>query len=234
MLKIGTNSLTNNGQFNFERIEELAKEITELQSIGKNIIIISSGAIGIGKTITNNNNKFLQAMIGQHKMMNYYEKCFEKQKLLISQLLITKNDFCSEKQKKHLKEIICLGIKEKMVTIINENDSLSNIENSFGNNDFLASQIANLINADLLIFYSNVNGIYKNGEKKEIIQYAHNEKKLKKFILNEKSTLGSGGMEAKINAAKNFSKNGLTIICHYSKKINSVINSTEKFTTLDL
>jgi glutamate 5-kinase len=199
VIKIGTNTLTNNGEFNHYLIEALAKEIADFQNQGKEFIIVSSGAVGIGKTIFKSENKCLLATIGQSKMMHCYEHCFEKVNLTISQLLLTKNHFLEEQD--HIKKLLNNAIESKIITIINENDIVSKELNTFGDNDLLSAKICNLINADLQILLTNVNGIYKNKNKK-VLKYSKNIEKLNSLIYKEKSTLGTGGMQSKILSAQ--------------------------------
>ncbi len=220
VIKIGTNALTKNGEFNHDRIDALAKEIVEMQKEGKEFVIISSGAVGIGKTIRKG-NKHLHATLGQVKMMNSYTKCFNKHDLLTSQLLLTKNEFSSKEQLKHVKELLEYSLDLGIIMIINENDSLSHEKNTFGDNDLLSGEITKLINADLQILLTSVDGIYKN-KNKDLLDYTTNLKNASKFITDEKSALGTGGMRSKLESAKIANKK--TIVAHSKNTIKEILN----------
>ncbi len=191
--------MTNNGEFNHYLIEELAKEIAYFQKQGKEFVIVSSGAVGIGKNVLKSENKCLLATIGQSKMMHQYEHCFEKVNLNVSQLLLTKNHFLEEQE--HIKDLLNNSIESKIITIINENDGIAKLHNTFGDNDLLSARICNLINADLQILLTNVDGIYKN-KNKEVLKYSQSFEELNNLIYDEKSTLGTGGMQSKIRSAQ--------------------------------
>jgi glutamate 5-kinase len=217
--------LTNNGKFNHALVEQLAAEIATYQDQGKEFLIISSGAVGIGKTIFDSENRCLLATIGQSKMMNCYSNCFEKANLQTSQLLLTKNHFFEETD--HIKEIINLALESRIITIINENDGVSKTHDTFGDNDLLSARICNLVNADLQILLTNVNGIYKNKDKK-VIRYSSNIKDLKKLIFDEKSTPGTGGMGSKLESATIASAtNTKTVIANGNQAnvLTKIINS---------
>jgi glutamate 5-kinase len=213
--------LTNNGEFNHYLIEELAKEIRYYQESGKEFIIISSGAVGIGKTIFKSENRCLLATLGQSKMMHYYEHCFEKVNLNVSQLLLTKNHFLEEQA--HIKELLNNAMESKIITIINENDIVSKIQDTFGDNDMLSANICNLIDADLQILLTNVDGIYTN-KNKQVLKYSQNFEELNNFVYEEKSTLGTGGMKSKILSAQIASTSRTKTIIANGNRTNLLTN----------
>ncbi len=221
VIKIGSNALVNENGFNQCIIESIAQEIAMLVKLGKEIVLITSGAVALGKIITNTTHlsKNFYATIGQKNLMHEYDHCFEKTNHQISQLLLTKDFFNKDKNIKQLKNIINESHSLGITTIINENDAISN--NSFNNNDLLAAEISKILDADLLVLLTNTNGIYKCFKKKETISQA-TIGELKFFIQNEKSSFGTGGMDTKLTAcaisgtqtviANAFEKNVLTKI----------------------
>ena len=216
VVKIGSNAIVNKDGFNHTIIEAIAQEISSLTKLGKEIIIVTSGAIALGKIITNTNHlsKSFYASIGQKQLIHEYDHCFIRSNLLTSQILLTKKDLIKNEQLEKLKISIHHALELGIITIINENDTISH--NSFENNDLLAAEIAKTLNADLLILLTNTNGIYKCLETKETISYA-TKNELQKFIDGKNSKYGTGGMETKVMASK-CCGNATTIIANAHQK----------------
>jgi glutamate 5-kinase len=214
IIKIGSNALIKENMFNHNLVEELAKEIATLTNIGKEIILITSGAVALGKIITKTTHlsKNFYSSIGQKQLIHEYDHCFEKSNLQTSQLLITKDHLEEENSIKKLKTTINHAFELGVITIINENDAISN--NSFENNDLLAADLSKKLNVDLLILLTNTNGIYSSIKKQNTISIATTNK-LEKFIIQTNSTFGTGGMETKLVAAKTCG-NAKTIIANAS------------------
>jgi glutamate 5-kinase len=204
VIKIGTNTITSNGKFN----KSFAKNLTkELNKIGKEIIIVSSGAICLGNNhvgwekSNNKTKKQCASTIGQGLLIQKYNEIL-KGNMFVSQLLLTRADLKCTERKNFVREIISHSLKNNILTIINENDSLSTEEITFGDNDILSAHIANLIGADLLILLTNVDGIYSNMETKQKIFYVKNIKDVQQLVCSVFSSNGTGGMRSKIKAAE--------------------------------
>ena len=233
VIKIGSNALVNEDGFNHKLISELAEEIELIVKLGKQIIIVTSGAIALGKNITNTTHlsKQFYATIGQKQLIHEYGHCFEKVNLLTSQLLLTKTNFSEKIELEKLKLTITQAFELGIITIVNENDASAN--NSFDNNDLLAAELAKATSSDLLVLLTNTNGIYKSMETKETITYGRKHE-LDRYILEENSIFGTGGMRTKLIASKiagantiianAFEENILTKILT-GKDVGTLINS---------
>jgi glutamate 5-kinase len=196
-----------------------------LRKKGKEIVLVSSGAIALGKILTKTDNFSNQfySTIGQTHLMNNYQKHFAKFGQGISQLLI--NTQYLKKHNKHIKKTIDDSFNHGNITIINENDALA----KKSNNDILAAQISKTIQADLLIFLTNTNGILDKNNKtisKGTI------KELKKHIKKDTSSFGTGGMQTKLKASK--ITKARTIIASAKEKeiIRKILEGEERGTIL--
>jgi len=232
VIKIGSNALVNKDGFNHETIKDLAKEIALFTNAGKEIILVSSGAIALEKTVTKTTHlsKYFYASIGQKYLIQEYDHCFEETNLLTSQILITKRELKEKESIKKLKLSINHALELGIITIINENDAIAH--NSFENNDILAAEIANITNSDLLILLTNTNGIYSCIKSKKTISYATKEK-LSNYILRENSDYGTGGMETKLIASE-ICKNTNTIIASAFEKdiLTKILNGKDTGTLI--
>jgi glutamate 5-kinase len=227
ILKIGTQVLLDNkgklSAASFKRITEFAKSLIIKE---KEVILVSSGAIAAGKNILNIKTpsnlftiqqKQALAACGQAILMKNYASCFKKYGIKTAQILLTKEDIASRKRFINARNTIYELLKNKVVPIINENDTISTEEIKFSDNDHLSSLAANLACADLLIILSNVNGvydknpgIYKNTHKINIIDNIKVFAKTFKEIT--KSPYGTGGMKSKLEAAFIASEAGIDTI----------------------
>ena len=241
VVKIGTNTITKNGEFNVEFAKNLAKELVELREKGKEIVIVSSGAIGLGNNhlgwnkTTNLTKKQCSASVGQGLLINNYREAFGK--MPVSQLLVTREDLRCTERRNSIKEIIKHSHKEGIITIINENDSLSTEEISFGDNDVLSAHITNVIGADLLVLLTNVDGIYSNIERKEKINHTRSLKDVQQFVSSVMSENGTGGMNSKLMAARIAAYCGAkTVIANGTEqnRITKILEGEEIGTLIDL
>lgn len=209
VVKLGTNLVVNpNGGFNYELIHGLASQIQDMAGEGKQFILVTSGAVGLGNKLLgfekNGDTTLNQcaASLGQNLLMNSYLSCFNKYGLPISQLLLTNSDTAGEKSeatKNMIEKQLDLGI----VVIVNENDPVSTDEISFGDNDILSAHISNTVDADLLILLSDVHGLYQDLEIKNRIAVVDEiNEGIENCVHEATSELGTGGMGSKLNAAK--------------------------------
>ena len=210
VIKLGTNIVINqDGRFNSKLITSLLKEISLLRDSGKLFILVSSGAIGLGNNCLNwkkTRDTLLNqcsASVGQSLLMHEYGLCSKSTGMAMAQVLLTREDLKSSKRKERIKNLIEKLTALKILAIINENDSVSTEEITFGDNDLLSAYIAQLFNADLLILLSNVDGVYKGSSTKEIIPLIRViDSRIKACITGSTSSLGRGGMLSKILAAE--------------------------------
>jgi len=225
VVKIGTNLLADKAKgINRDRIDAIAKSVSSVQSLGKHVAIVSSGAIGAGivslgmkerpKAIP---EKQAAAAVGQPILMEAYESAFRKHHSTIAQILLTKDDFVSRPRYINTKNTFSALFENGVVPIVNENDTVAVEEIKLGDNDNLSALVANLIEADLLIILSDVDGLFSDDPSKnpkaELIPLVdkvtpHIEKLAKKHG----SELGTGGMITKIKAAKQCGAAGIAVI----------------------
>jgi len=215
VIKIGSSLLIDkNKKIRKKWLSEFSKDIKDLLDQNKKIIIVSSGAIAIGCKKLNLNKKNLKldksqavASIGQIELMNLYTEIFLKKKINISQILLTLEDTEQRRRALNAKRTFENLFQLNYVPIINENDSIATSEIKYGDNDRLASRVAQISSADSLILLSDVNGLYTKNPKinknAELIKEIKNiDKDIEQISTKSISEHGTGGMKTKIDAAK--------------------------------
>ena len=225
VIKIGTNLLADKVKgINLDRIDEIAREVSHLHSLGKQTAIVSSGAIGAGVAALKLNErpktipeKQATAAIGQPLLMEAYENAFRKQNLTIAQILLTKDDFVNRARYLNAKNTFSVLFEKGIVPVINENDTVAVEEIKLGDNDNLSALVANLIEADLLVILTDIDGLYSddptNNQKAELIPIVEKiSPQIEKIAKSSKSDLSTGGMVTKIQAAKRCISAGIAMI----------------------
>ena len=247
IIKIGSSLLIKKKKFNKEKLNEIILDVYELKKKKIKVIIVASGAVALGseylnvqkkKKITISEKQAL-ASCGQSLLMKNFISLFDKRKMKVAQILITSSDTEDRERSLNARDTISILLKSGVTPVINENDSVSNEEIKFGDNDRLAARVAQIINADFLILLSDVDGLYDKNPKlhknAQLIKRINkiNEKLFKK-LTDETNELGSGGMLTKVKAAKIASNSGcITIISSGKVKrpLSNIIKGTnEKFT----
>src|ERR1700733_4706117 len=173
IIKIGSNVLTQkDGLPDLKRISHLVEQIAKVKKQGKEVVLVSSGAVASGRSLINISEKFdsvatrqLFASIGQVKLINTYAYEFEKYNILCSQVLVTKEDFRDRLHYLNMKNCLKILLQHHVVPVVNENDVVSVTELMFTDNDELAGLIASMLNAQALIILSNVDGLYDGDPK---------------------------------------------------------------------
>ena len=213
LLKIGTNTLTKEtSQISRGKIEDIGRQISELKD-SHDFIIVSSGAIAVAKQFVKLessgkeiNVKQALAAIGQPHLMRIFQESFRELGLLTSQCLLSYADFKRDKSKENIYNTINVLLDNHYIPIINENDTVATEEIQFGDNDKLAALTGALMEVDLVIIATNTDGIYTKesiGEPiKSTISTVTDLSVLTKEISDGKSSLGTGGMQSKIEAAE--------------------------------
>jgi glutamate 5-kinase len=215
VIKIGSSLLIDdNKKIRKKWLSEFAKDIQELIKQNKKVIIVSSGAIAMGCKKLNLNKKNLKldksqavASIGQIELMNLFSKTFVKSKVNISQILLTLEDTEQRRRALNAKRTFDNLFQLGFVPIINENDSIATSEIKYGDNDRLASRVAQISGADALILLSDVDGLYTQNPKiyknaKLLKEIKNIDKNIEKIATKSISQHGTGGMKTKIDAAK--------------------------------
>ena len=224
VIKVGSNILVNEKHTLRKKwLATLVNDVQKLQKKGSKVIIVSSGAIALGrntlakKKLTNLHEKQAAASIGQIQLSQQRQKAFAKLKIQSSQILITAEDLNERRKYLNIRNTIYSLMDLNVIPIINENDTTSTEEIRFGDNDKLSAMIANALSAELLILLSDVNGLYttnpkKSSQAKLITDVTEVNQDLEKYIDKDLSEFGSGGMLAKVNAAKLCMQSGSTMI----------------------
>ncbi len=206
LLKVGTATLTR-GTNNISRgkIEDIARQILELKD-QYHFIIVCSGAIAAAKQFIQLekfgdeiNQKQALAAIGQPHLMRLIQETFRELNLHVAQCLLSYHDFNNEQSKENTFNTLNILLKNGVVPIINENDTVATDEIKFGDNDKLSALTAILMEVDLLILATNTYGMYD--EQKKTIQEVKNIESVKKYIQQQHSAQGTGGMHSKLEAA---------------------------------
>jgi len=224
VLKIGSSTLTTkSGKLDLPNLRRLVKEIAALRNAGNKVIIVSSGAIvcgaeklGLGKP-KSIPEKQAAAAVGQSRLMRQYEKAFESHGLITAQVLITSDLIHSREHRTNASNTLNTLLKEKVVPIVNENDTVATDEIKIGDNDTLAALTAKLITADALIILSDVDGFYL--KKKIVAEIRGLTAEIKKAAGSPATQHGTGGMKTKLEAYK---------ICSAAKIKMHLINGRKK------
>ena len=236
VIKIGTNTLTNEeGFLDLNVIKSLVSQIAKIKN-SKDIIIITSGAIGAGmkelKLQEKPKDVVMQqvcAAIGQNILMANYYSMFSKYNIKIAQILLTYDDLSNKETYKNLSNSLNKLFQLGVIPIINENDpiSINEIGPSFGDNDNMSALISSKITADLLVILTNVDGLFDkdpNDKNAKLINEVRNIDNKIESMGKGSSRLGLGGMKTKINAAKTATKAGTTVIIANGRKENVLLD----------
>ncbi len=225
VIKIGTSTLSfASGRLNLQRIEKLAEYLCKLTKSGKKVVLVSSGAIGVGagrlgmtEKPKNLNAKQALAAIGQAELIKIYQRFFERYDQKVAQVLLTKDVMTDDVKNKNAKNTLNKLLDMGIIPIINENDTISTDEILFGDNDTLSANVATLVQAELLIMLSDIDGLYsdnpKNNPDAKKISFVDSITPEIESISNDTdSSFGTGGMVTKILAAKICFESGIDSI----------------------
>lgn len=205
-----------------DRIRQLVEQIAALRKRGKEIILVSSGAVASGRSLIAVSEKTdavssrqLLASVGQVKLINTYSGFFSRHELICAQVLVTKEDFRDRGHYLNMKNCFQALLQHQVVPVVNENDVISVTELMFTDNDELAGLIASMLNADALIILSNVNGIYngdpKNSASEVIPEISHSATGFSSFVTTQRSQFGRGGMVTKCHMAQKVAQLGIAV-----------------------
>ncbi|MGN0601149.1 MAG: glutamate 5-kinase [Oscillospiraceae bacterium] len=226
VVKLGTSTLTHRtGRLNIRRVEQLVKNLADLQNAGHELIIVSSGAIGLGmaklglmEKPKDTPSKQACAAVGQCELMYLYDNLFADYSINVAQLLLTKY-ILLEDRRQNVQNALEKIIEHGVIPIVNENDTVAidELELEVGENDSLAATVASIAHADLLIIMSDIDGLYdsdprKNPEAKLIPVVEEITDEIRELAGGAGTKLGTGGMITKINAAEIATKNGIDMI----------------------
>ena len=240
VVKVGTSTLAHStGNMNIRRIEKLCKVLSDLKNQGHEIILVSSGAIGMGtgklclaQKPTDIPTKQAAASVGQCELMYTYDKLFSEYNHTVAQLLIVGTDIGNEERRNNFKNTLFRLLELGALPIINENDTVSTAEIEIGDNDTLSAIVATNVNADLLILLSDIDGLYtadprKNPDAKLIHTVCEITQEILASAGGKGSSLGTGGMATKLNAAKIAQESGIDMVIANGENPDILYDITE-------
>ena len=215
VIKAGSAVLTDSNGLKSAVIDNIARELTFLRQSGREVILVSSGAVAAGRQRLGterklgNELKVKQALaaMGQGLLMQAYEQVFEEHRQKVAQVLLTHSDLSSRDRYLNVRNTIMTLLEFGVIPIINENDTVSVEELRFGDNDTLGALIANMIGADMFIILTDVDGLFTaspqdDPEARPIYTVARIDRNVERMAGFTRSALGTGGMQSKIRAAK--------------------------------
>jgi glutamate 5-kinase len=227
VIKVGSAVMTSANGLNAEFIQELSDNISQLLKNGLEVVLVSSGAIAAGfKKIglpakpTAIPQKQAVAAIGQSTLMQNYEQAFDRHGIKVAQILLTRNDLANRRRYLNARNTLFTLLNWKVIPVINENDTVAVEEIQFGDNDNLSALIGSVVQADLLIILTDIDGVYDHDPRQhpEAGRLSLIEKidaRLERAAGRQPGVIGSGGMFSKIQAAKKAASVGIpTIIAH--------------------
>ena len=225
VVKVGTSTLAHStGMLNIRRVEELCKVLSDLKNAGHEIVLVSSGAIGmgVGKLTLRESPKDMPtkqaaAAVGQCELMYTYDKLFSEYHHTVAQILLTGSDVRDEKRKENFHNTLFRLLDLGAIPVINENDTVATEEIGIGDNDNLGAIVAVSAKADLLILLSDIDGLYTadpRSDKNATLISEINEITPEIYALagGSGSALGTGGMSTKLNAAETANEAGIDMV----------------------
>ena len=232
VIKVGTNVLTNkNKSLNLKRIESIVKEIVALKKLGKEVVLVSSGAIGAGMGKLKIKTKPLTiplkqaaAAVGQSQLMFIYDKLFRRYKQTVGQVLLTQEDLSDRRRYLNARNTLSSLLSLGAIPIINENDTVAVEEIKVGDNDILSALVTNIVEADLLVILSDIDGLYtgdpkRNKGAKLILEVDKITPQIEEMAQGTIMEAATGGMKTKILAAKIVTRAGEAMIIANGTKV---------------
>lgn len=235
VIKVGTSTITYaNGKRNFSQIDRLAREISDLQNQGKEMILVTSGAVAVGvdrmglpgkpKTIP---GKQAAAAVGQGVLMHTYEKFFADYGQIVAQVLITKTEAIDRHRYTNTRNTFMELMRQRVIPIVNENDVVALDELKIGDNDNMSALVAGIVDADLVIILSDVDGLYTANPQTHpdaviVPEVAEITPEIEESAGGVGSARGTGGMATKIQAAKAATSSGIHLVIASGTEKNAI------------
>ncbi len=237
VIKIGSSSLTHpqTGELNLLKIEKLIRILCDLRGEGRDVVLVSSGAIAAGRQAVGGqkrpesiSEKQAYAAVGQARLMMVYQKLFSEYNRVAAQVLLTKDTMTNEVSRYNAQNTFDELIQLGAIPIVNENDTVSTHEIQFGDNDRLSAIVAALIGADLLILLSDIDGLYSDDPRKNPqAQFISLVEEISPELLDmgkdtAGSDVGTGGMSAKLAAARIATDSGSDMVIANGKNVEII------------
>lgn len=241
VVKIGSSSLTHpeTGNLNLSKVEKLVRALCDLRNSGKDVILVSSGAIAVGRKALGIDKKPSTlpvkqacAAVGQAKLMMTYQKIFSEYNQMTAQVLMTKDTMIREQSRENamntFTELLSLGV----IPIVNENDTVSTYEIEFGDNDKLSAIVTAITNADLLVLLSDIDGLFtddpnRNPDAEFVPEVAFIDNKFMEMAKGASTDVGTGGMSAKLAAARIATDSGADMVITNGEDIDNLLKVME-------
>jgi len=233
VIKLGSSIITNDGNGIDEAcLLGLVSQIKKLANDGKEIVVVSSGAIAAGLKILGITKRPRElselqaaAAVGQMGLLKIYEQLFSQCNLISAQILLTHEDLSNRERYLNARSTLNNLIKKNVIPVINENDTVASDEIKFGDNDTLAAMVANLLEADLLILLTDQDGLFSDDPRKNdsahLVEHAYiDDDKLNSLANDSISSTGTGGMITKIQAARKAGLSGAHTIIAFGRREN--------------
>jgi glutamate 5-kinase len=230
VIKVGSNVLTEDNGLNLRALHAISHQISQLSNRGLEIILVSSGAmasgmkkVGLSRRPEAIPERQAIAAVGQATLIREYEKAFEKDNKKVAQILLTSDGLANRKRHLNARNTINTLLDWQIIPIVNENDTVMVQEIQFGDNDNLAAMITLLMNADILINLTDIDGLYDkdprcNRDAALIAQVSTFSREIEKFASDIPGALGTGGMLSKIKAARKLTTAGVPMVIARGEK----------------
>ena len=236
VIKIGSSSITHEktGEINLGKIEKLVRQIADLKGEGREVVLVSSGAIAAGRHTFKQDErpstlakKQAFAAVGQAKLMMIYQRIFAEYNIIASQILMTKSTITDSEARVNAHNTFLELLNLGSVPIVNENDTIATDEIKVGDNDTLSAIVASLVDADLLILLSDIDGLYtddprKNTEAKFIEEVGQIDDKILALGKDTSSNVGTGGMNTKLHAAIISTYSGADMLIANARRLENI------------
>lgn len=248
-IKVGSNVLTRaDGSLDVTRMSALVDQIADLKKRGMEVILVSSGAVASGRSELKNllysndsqkhepyegrslddvDERQLFSAIGQAKLINRYFELFRDHGIHVGQVLTTKENFINEKLYQNQKNCVRVMLQNGVLPIVNENDAVSITELMFTDNDELSALMTTMMQSDMLIILSNIDGFFDGcpqDENSKLIPVIKADDDISKYIQTEKSSAGRGGMKTKSFIAQKLAKEGVKVILANGNRENVLVD----------
>ena len=241
VVKVGTSTLTNeDGKLNIDKVKKISLELSNLSNKGYDVALVTSGAVGAGMGVLNMHKrpktlseKQAVSSVGQVSLMHLYQTFFHEHGKVIGQLLLTKGEFADRRRYLNARNVCNALIRKKIIPVINENDAIVSDELKVGDNDTMSALVSGLIDADLLLILSDVEGLYNKNPQKyndanliEIVGDINED--IKRMAGGEGTKFGTGGMITKIIAAEMATKIGTNLVIASGDDPENITRIVEK------
>ncbi len=222
VVKAGTNSLTgDDSRLDRVKLDKLAADIMDLRDRGKDVILISSGAVGAGRGRLDQETEMIEesqalSTVGQSLLMRHYTQSFDRYDQTVAQILLTGKDFDTPERFRNFENTVETLLKWDVIPIINENDAVATEELQIGDNDMISASVATGIDVDLLVTLTDVDGVYTTNPKRnpdaELIEAVGENYESVERLIDGGTAASFGGIRTKVEGARDVSEHGIPVI----------------------